>query len=481
MIQLDVRPGIVGAVFFIIFDVLILAILDVILAHVVCAIYYRQIQYGSPIDVKSADIPGITTYLLGKLFTITNIFALGLKIGFIVIVFFVNVDINNGRATSFFPETRTSTFHFNASDAEWASSINRTVERRFEKSRRCFNITGEQNEQIKYFRLAFNLTSGSPAVTNETQGDHGSIPIDEASIFCLNGSVKNPQPLVNVLGCSPFLTDRCRNGTIIELQADTTTTDLEFIVRFPDFPIPGTTMDYKILSFQDSGLKEAFPVYTDPKLYCTDICNGVEERQCCAPRTIGPCNPPKRPCVLRASINGNTLVERWNMIEQKGAIRTLQREFPGPVFEGNVDFGIAQLAHTLFDFSKSMDWRLFSGTLIANALIYRADLLQFERLETRVVTTMPIYAIALGASALAIAVIAQIIVHFTIGKDDRPRFNSIDGLSSIVREENSPSGSSYKTGATAVVGLSTRGISDVHFGPLQHRTESVARGTLKIT
>ena len=132
-----VQPGVISAILFIFLDIFTVGVLDIVLARVVCLVYYRRIQEGTPISVKSADIPGLSNYLLGKWLSWINLFAIFTKLALLGVVLAANISIGSKEATTDF-QTRDATFVLAPSDEHIDQGLVYTVRRRFESSKSCF-------------------------------------------------------------------------------------------------------------------------------------------------------------------------------------------------------------------------------------------------------------------------------------------------------------------------------------------------------
>lgn len=127
-------------------------------------------------------------------------------------------------------------------------------------------------------------------------------------------------------------------------------------------------------------------------------------------------------------------------------------------------------------------WASFSTQVVTEGAIYRplpnsTEVTIVGAPETR--TAIPIYVIVIISVLLLITIVARIATNLTIEKDERPRLNTINGLSSIAREESELIGASLVQGRTMSVGIMKLEGSEGHFGPVQANSLVVSREEVK--
>lgn len=465
-IHFYVGPGVVSAIYFIIFDLFLLAIIDVVLIHVVSYLYYRRIHKGIPLEVRSAEIPGVATSLVGRFSSPPNLFAYFIKIGLLACILIVDSNINTEFGRSKSSASLSSTFVYNPSEEAWSlKSSKRIVERRWEAIRRC-HIINEQKSNITFFNIAFNLNDGIVLESEVASLNSKYIGINDTTIQCLaheKVSTDSSRILVQVIGCSQLEKTDClnetsitRNGSSLKLNANN-----QISIHHEEGSSNAT---FSLQQYRKES-NAIFPAYNDPNITCmrTGFGTTIESRQIF------------EICLVTSFLtNGSTLVERWSLDRETG---TLTRKFPGPIFKGTIEIGLYQHGISLQNVISDLNWVSFSGQLIADGCIYKAEPFNIVKLgETVRTTTVPIFTVVLTIFLVVAALIARIIVASTISKnDERPRLNTVNGLSSIGREENEPTGRSMETGRGMVIGLTRRDGRSVHFGPLRSRDTGVVR------
>lgn len=462
-IKLDISPGSVSAIYFIIFDIFIIAVVDVVLIHIVSALYYRRIHRGIPLEVRSAEIHGVATSLVGNTFSPPNIFAYLVKFALLALVLVIDSNINSESDRSRTSTTRSSTFVYDASDEAWGRGLNRVVERRWEALRQCYTMNDDKNS-LTYYPIVFDLLN-MDAIDSEIKPDgEPSIPIDESSIQCMATDfvVNSPvPPLARIVGCSQLEDTICFNETAISraVELERSLTEAE-TVEIDE----GTTRVSFSTQNYDELVSTIWPEYEgDSTLTCLRTYFG-----------IGPDRIIFTACLLIVHLEGDrTLFERW---EYNDSEKILTRRFPGPIMNGSIEMGVYQRTLVLHNVLVDLNWQSFSGQLIADGVVYKPATTSFVKLgESKLVTTIPVFSVVLTVVLIIAAAASRIIVTCTIGRDEKPHLNTIDGLSSVAREEHEPTGRSRIAGRHMLIGLSKRDGRSVHFGPLRSFTDGIAR------
>lgn len=477
MFTIDIPSGYVLAVFFVVFDVICLAITDVLLTRFVCALYYRDIHAGNVIDVHSLDIPGIVNYLVGKWFSFANLVTLFIKITLITFVFFINFKVNSTDGFEYKMERRKATYDFVPTDAEWGSGNVRAVARRAEFTRlSCREFDGDK---VTFYRSVFNLTDDLVLLdeTNVPNATNGIYPVNDDSFLCVSPRHvrdSNADPILFVKGCSSLGTTTCANST----EYRRTVTSVRPIKSL-QFPISAGTgvMGYGAEWYNNTDIARVFPEYVNPSLFCLQQCFGIQNR-CCRTREDTNCRKIITPCLIVAEDRekNETLFERWLLENEMGSSLVLVRTHPGPIIAGVYNFGVNRKSVALLDVQTSVNWWEYAGVLLTDSFVYRYAPRVYERKEPTRPTFIPLESIVLGALMLCILIFGAVGIGMTIGTDERPRFNTVNGLSSILREEHSSTGNSYREGASVLLGFSHRASGKLHLGPVNSADVSVARG-----
>lgn len=226
---------------------------------------------------------------------------------------------------------------------------------------------------------------------------------------------------------------------------------------------------HNFLEYKPEDVKELWGHYLNPKLTCLTTQIGINTNQ----------EPSKYShCLMVSSEANQTIVERWILGPKEDEPEGLFiMEYPGIIFDGNHDFGRLASARYLelpFPFT---DYRTLSGDLIAQASQYKSERIKIGvsvKTEEDTVTTVGYYAVGLVVASVVVVIIGFFVTLVLLRGDKRPRFNTINGLSSIVREEHDPSGRSYDVGESAVLGLRFTNADSLHFGPLSNMDEGTA-------
>lgn len=482
MIAIPLNVGLVCGFVFILFDVLVLALVDVILSHIVCALYYRNINRGKALSVVSVDIPGITTYLVGSFFSVINLLALAGKLIFIILIFFVNFNIEGQKEVRISEIERSATFSFDPSpnDNDFKEGIKLGVGRVPHSSRYC-RAQERGSSKITYYHLAFDLEGGQVLQTEFVNASTPTTSLESESIVCRSPErVNNPLELLTVTGCSPLEENisNCADGTPVSRAAFQALRD-DYKERGGDQQLVKITegntfktvsyVHFNYTPFETQNTWDA-DGYKKPFVDCLVSKKGTLDEL-----------DDYTTCLLQAQVENGTLVEIWwledggQSIEDDEKRYRLVRYLPGAVLEGEWDISL-KVALAVLRFIQPLDWKELSGIIVAEAARYVPLDQTVEVVTWRgVVAGIPEISMGLAVFAFLAAIIVRFIVRRTLGKDDRPRINTIDGMSSIVREENIPTGGSYVTGREATMGLSIQGAGLLRFGPVRSPSETVAR------
>lgn len=202
----DVSPGILSALLFIIMDILVIGLLDVVLTRVVCIVYFRKVNNGQPIVVKSADIPGLTHFLIGSPWSLVNMVAVLCKIALLAIIFVGNIDIGDDTQRPV-NDVRDATFVIRPNDAILSDpNKDYAVRRRFERSKFCMNRY-QGNAILDYYPIRFNLANRAvleeDVVFDVSDDNIVRYDIDDETVVCMSpNNTMEEMKLQRVLGCT---------------------------------------------------------------------------------------------------------------------------------------------------------------------------------------------------------------------------------------------------------------------------------------
>lgn len=449
-IQLDVQPGFVAAFYFIVFDLIALSLIDFVLARGVNVYYYRRIMNGYPINVRSVDIPGVTSFLVDRFYTPISVGTTLIKLGFFAMFFFADLEISSRLTRSSTTGLNTAQLFFNTSREAFLLTINvanKTVvrQRAWERSRSCYVQDGDT---LTYYPISFNFS------------DRDQSQIDFSSIRCMTPPIETSVAPATVVGCSTFMASHCEDESLIALN-NTFVPPLENSrgrIALADLMYP--PVSYIMEVFEWERTKLTFPDYVNSTVFCVRTRIGLEHQ----PR------PEYTNCLVYMLNNSLTLIELWTL---KPDGLYLERKHPGPLFEGQILIGDGDALKLLSKPLFEANWKHLSGALVADTVEEAKIVQQFSfTTDTGVVTVLSPLGWALAPIPLLVGILLRIVVYVYFKKDFRPQINSIDGLSSIVREEQEPTGRSIDQGRTAIVGLYMRGNSAIRFGPVRDKSET---------
>lgn len=471
-VTFQVSPGVVSLLYFILLDLTFLTLFDIVFAKLAALFYLRRIRSGKPLKVHSSDVLGLSTYLVGSYRTPINIIIIIIKLLLLSAIVFVDLNIGSDQVKITAPLATSGFFNFDPSADAWDNGSFRAVERRFERVRTC-KYRNPESEQIEYYALAFNVT-GLPdeqtTLDTEITTNRTLIPIDPGSEQCLGRNLvldTSELRTARVMGCSRYLTTFCRNGTVV-VKDDV---DLPFLPgdRYEIFAVDYgvITINYEVRRFSDAAIPYFPSSYQNISFNCFRNIFGI----------MGIRMDIFETCILTASYNdgADTLIERWDYDRTR---RQLYRFFPGPVFQGRFDVGVRQQILAVQHVVEPRNWEVFSSTLVADAAVYEKKSMQVTRITDEVlVTVLPWSALIVTIVVGLLAISFRVAAIFFLGSDELIQLNTIDGLSSIGREENQPSGRSFKSGKHMVIGLTSRDgqRAVAHFGPMRQDDVGVSR------
>lgn len=464
---LHIQPGLVSAFYFLLFDLVLLTFVDVLLARAASFGYYSAIYKGHTVTLKSVDIPGVTTFLVGRLCSPINAATLVVKLAFLAAILSIDIAID---AETVRPEesiTLGARLGMNLTDAYWEKENYVGLTFLWDSSRGC-RVRSDEDDSIVFYTVAFNVTGNTSADDFATDGSY--VPPD--SLFCLKPdrvSQLSVRPLSVVNGCSPNRQTSCTEPTV-ELWRERNT-------RRPDF--------YDIICFDFGAVITSNCVYVVVRAYYGF--DGISEYGAgslfCVYSRIGDFSSYEnddsvgrvddfQTCLFTTKVENGYLVENWTYNSS-----TFTRRYPGPVFDKDPQLGVWQtVAIAPYLLKGNMDYETLSSIVVANGAVLEFEEQNVQLFQGRkTVTIVPFYALILIAIIILVTTIAYVVSAFTVAKDIRPQINAINGLSSIAREENHPSGRSLTAGHGIAIGLILRYPNAARLVPVRKGTATVSR------
>lgn len=469
MLMLAVRPGFILAILFVLFNHVTLRVIDSVLSRVVSLAYYRRVYTGRPVVVASADIIPFTSYLLENALQPINMYALSVKLSFIVAITMMTQRINSGVTKRYDQMTVMSTLQFDPSSD--------TIEKH-ELNARRWTTAGEcrqQNESgIFYYSIVFNL---SKILKNTTlsPGNNKDLPsLDYSTLLCLSPPYVEPvrEPIMKVLRCSKKTkASDCNSRNEVSKQLTSTTSSTEKTARLHREGSEVRTVRLK--EYNDAIIEKIWNDYPNPTLTCTDLYYGTDREDPDMKHT-------NTECLLVCKTDVETIVEMWHgkidSSEENYEVN-LTRYYPGAVFNGSVNLGVMVKAIVLTEARQDMNWDALSWTIFVNSLSHKSYLTtvavwkEDEKLQMQ--TMIPRSSLITGGVLLLTTFLSVLGLHFVMKGDRRPRFNTINGLSSIMREEKVSTENSMAQAQLAIVGFRELSPGHLHFGVLKHFADFV--------
>lgn len=474
MLRIPIQPGFVAAIFFIIVDIVSIALVDYVLCRLSNVGYYVQIYNAKPIRVKSVDIPGVTTYLLHYFLSPLNVVILLFKLAIIALVFFVNLNIDSEVTASSYQTTRTSTYDFDPSDRNLINELDRNVSRRPRDIATCAKVDPSNPDVVVFYRLAFDVYR-SPTYDDILDETAYEYDVNDSTLLCMSpdfvpdGSV---MPLVTVVGCSNLTRPNDTQGECSfwqPVERFFNSTDV-YVLEGSEGTISGYLANSKVemeyFRLSDESVGFLWPEYYPAIVHCVLLDMGPNIRENLFNRY--------RTCMVVSQKSGQTLVELWKLSFLSETSGKFTRNYAGPIFDRPVNVSVVAAINEMVR-PKDIAWDTLGKSIVSVSALYQERYLNFSVYEQeRIVTIVPTWAVIAGAVLFVMSNIAVIFVNVRFRDDTRPRLNTIDGLSSIAREEALPSKSSLKAGAPVLLGLSKVGGS-VRLGPILTRRQAVSR------
>lgn len=507
---INLSTGYLSAFFFILFDLLLNTFLDYSFTWIASANNHRLIRHGAIVTVGSADIPGITGYLIGSRFSFINVTLTAFKVAFYSFILIVELSIDRQTYPNLIAKSNTGRFRFDPSDSEWGGDKHRRAIQRPHGF--IWQCSEEDNEAITFYSVSFNLTSD---IINSTEADIVSQSgLDDDSVNVIGGSLKCMSPgnvdskdiqeVLRISGCSPLSEQRCTFGISKPLKVDTDFIDGDFgefnsdrvgstasgIDSYPLYHV----FKMKNLSFTEqlgyayhnysvSSFTCAVPDRTETQLEQIFRVNDDQMSGDRAMRQTFTSSQAERQakkfnawsCILIARRGEKlTLVELWDFDRVN---KSLSRPFAGPILQGNISIGERIRNRLLYQTFHSFSWLTFSALIVSEAAVFepvnQTFLIQKNDDNPVTVTKLPLSIVISVMVVTSLITTVYICVYMMNLNDERPKINTVNGLSSVARDVQYPSDNSLRKGPGITLALSQRMEGVAHFGPIDE-THQVA-------
>lgn len=428
LVDFDLQPGVLSAIAFVTLEAIAIGLIDYATGRVLSWYYYRMLAKGQKITLQEANVPGVTRYQIGRRFAIHNIFATLVKIVVLAIIFYINLSITSRTIRRETYPIEMSTFVMSSSDDAWDRDRNYTVRREYDESRSCYE---RNDDEITFFPIVFNLTNNVVLENDDQHPNQNSSQyyfVNVSTIICANPqNMIDPKPLAKIVGCSRKVSGGCRNST--DVVVPTNSTDNVLWISNGDSKISSGERFYNVTIFDPDDVQKWFPEYTKNETSFN-----------CLSYYVGSIQDEQRrntECLLVYRPGKQTMVEKWRLYYDSSLddlIFFLHQ--PGPVFEGDISFGEG----VLFSVLRIVDSDRFSRDdyvkLGANLVALSSEFVGRTKVylpEEKTVSSMPVVAIGFAFAIFTGAIFASVLVIIAVMRDSRPRFNTIYGLSSVMR------------------------------------------------
>lgn len=473
MIEIRNGAGFISAFYFVFLDLVLITLLDSVLSRLLSFYYYRKIYSGRPMRIQATNtILGLANSFLKPWHSLPNMIALLIKVIFVGSVFFLDLNIDAKKIMVF--EKQRYFGAYSANIDVFTGEEDSLGLKPFRFIMDCKEMDGDNGT---YYQVAFNFTPNVGDVDTPNVEDVDSaidlIPIyNESTTICLSPKfVKQPKESLVVLGCSEL--GRV-NGTPCEYEArlsknatalsffnlsEGTASIIEFSAKTKNY------YSYSRFEFNRSVVISIFPEYVDAE---------VVEITCLRTLMGLPDLVFTTQCHLFVFRNGETLIELWTYNEDS---RNIARKFAGPIFKGKVTFLFKQKERIIWQsfVASSSNWQSLSDIIVFEISVFDDSQQTIEILTKEVIVSqIPSFSVGIVIAMVVICISSFVITSLTVDRtDNRPHLNTINGLSSIAREERDPSGASTTKGTTMVLGLILQNDGTVRLRPLERFEDAV--------
>lgn len=474
------KPGYLSFIYFVFLELFGIALYDYIFRNLAQIAYVRRIKKGFPIKAQHCNIIGISDYLVGGYLTTINVIITVFKISLLVIIFYIEYAISDGIDQRTSTSYLTANYYFNETGARWDRQNRdpRTlVLIPFQQVRDCYTYDAE-NFTIDFYRTAFNLTDDMSEQQlfdqykdvnfSDVSSFNNITTIRNETLQCLSPEFVNKSSSemnAKVEGCSQiFNISNCFDGSLVAVNVPN---DVN-ISELSSVPSVIPEDDFNVTVDIISDFSEQFAMmdqrYDGSRVWCMRKGSSTRNEQKILFSFA---------CIVQLynSTSGHTLLERWTHDEETN---TFIREFPGPLFKGQLQLAGEQAVY-LLAYYGSWNWLSFSTFFVAQATSYIGAQSNVEKIigQDRYVSVTTDSLILLLAFCV-VGVVTSFVVGRSVRQSTFPQINSLDGLSSVMREESEPTGRSLEKGKPVVLGLTQRDRT-VHFGPIRTMERSVSR------
>lgn len=427
LIDFDVQPGVLSAIAFVTLEAIAIGLIDYATGRALSWYYYRLLEKGEKITLQEANIPGLTRYQIGKRFAFHNIFATIIKIVALGIIFYINLSITSRTIRETTLPVSMSTFVMSPSDARWDRGRNMSVIREYDESRACVEI---DEDNLTFYPIVFNLSDGVKLDDDSKPLGPNDSPyeINRSSIVCANSqNVMNPSPLARVSGCAPKTSDGCKNSTWIRVP-------IKYNSTVPWLSNGGAWYKqneryFNLTEFDPDDVQKWFPQFPSRNTLFVCLSYFVGSQQENQLRYTD--------CLLVYRPGEETWVQKWRYrrFDDINEVGFVLLE-PGPIFVGDFAFertiSVGLLMMVDEDVFGRDDYLKISSNLVAlSSEFIGSTQVYFPNEKT--VSSLPVVAIGLAFVIFTFAVFSAILVIVALLHDSRPRFNTIFGLSTVMK------------------------------------------------
>lgn len=457
---LDIRPGLMSALYFLLFDMVLITIIDLIMSRAMFDHYYKRAIRGQPIKLKSVDIPGVTTFLIGNFFSTANLTATITKIIVLAAIFTVDVELD-----SFIKPKqiqRSAYLKLNASDEYWENQdFDLVYLHRDPQYCREYNSSANT---ITYYSVALDLEGNETSEAILSPEPSPSVErecfVNQSTTQCLMpGQVAEEDVLLNarVIGCSEIESDDCVNRGYVSMTLQKLKLNKTYRKKAKVVFIRPHVHRQRLLRWLNFTHLEDLSIYVDmtfphpwseyknATVVCANLVVGLNQER----------SKSQYQCLLLANYvyqgRRGTIFEHWKLSQSPwafffdqndpGGEKKLKmiRVHPGAVFEGNVEMGDFQKMSLLYQLQtrkSQSDWFALSNMIVEIAAAYTRKDLNIAVLDTgHQQSVVPIYAIIIIAAIFFATAISFIVVSFKLGMFCSPTLANISDLEVIAVEQ----------------------------------------------
>lgn len=425
----------------IVLDLIAITAYDVILSNVACAFYVRHAKKGKLILAKSADICGITTYLLGNYFSPINIAITLMKVSLLTTILIIDLDIESD--VSLKAASVNSKYSFDPSIRLRGDNSYDLADVYIEGIRQCHTYSPNRST-IKMHPTVFFLDEKireeleKPSNESNFDPESSRVRVNMTSLLCLQPeNVEQPEEEFTVVGCSEaFTVKNCLDITphLINVTLDQRG-DRIYYIKIPSYP--------RVRFYDDEITEDLLNLspYYKKSITQYSFCLHLPSNKSEEISELEFFSQGKISCLLFLTFsNNNTLIEMW---DYSVAERRMLRKFPGAILNRKIviipndDSYLILSAILLENHHTKHNWYTFSTYFYGVTTRYSPiDPVEITtKISTNVFASISRASLIMCVIFVSLPLLGLILTKLILpGEEEFQQINTIDGLASVLAE-----------------------------------------------